>query len=531
MTAIGAERKAEGMRVSYLVFTVVLAGLTGMASRPATAANLASEAVTYPSVSVTGLSPVLAKEVRRGEYLVRLSDCATCHTVHGEGKSGKAFAGGYAMKTPFGTIYATNITPDKATGIGNWTFEQFDAAVRSGESPHGYLFAAMPYNYYDIMSREQVHAMWEYLRRVPPVHKKNRPLDMSAPFSWRWIQFGWRFAFFRPNNHRFQPDPNRSALWNRGKFIVQGPEHCGGCHTPHNLMGGSQRRFLLEGSDISGRWAPNITSYAVGPHSVETMMRVFRDAEGLSGGDLQGPMLEAVANSTRYMTREDMRAVTVYLDSVTSEIPSGARPVPDDDVDLALGEKTYRQHCAACHSTGVGGTPKVGDAARWAPLEKTPSFVLYENVWHGVSLMPPRGGCKDCSRKEISSAIAYMLQESKPGHAKVQSATASQTPAAPGSGDGVSLSVGKQVYAAHCAVCHASGLAGAPKYGDTAAWAKRLPAGLAKLRQNTLDGLGAMPPKGGCSSCSKEQILSAVDYMVAGSGGKALVQQSLDKHE
>jgi len=519
------------MRASYLILTAVLAGMAGMGVPTAKAAGMASEAVTYPSVPVSALAPKLAREVRQGEYLVKLADCATCHTIHGDGKSGEAFAGGYAMKTPFGTIFAPNITPDKQTGIGSWTFHQFDQAVRFGVSPHGYLFAAMPYNYYDIMSRAQVHAIWEYLQRVPAVHKENKPLEMQAPFGWRWIQFGWRFAFFQPNNHRFRPDPEHSALWNRGKFMVDGPAHCGGCHTPHNMMGGSQRRSMMQGSDISGAWAPNITAYAMAPHPASTVVSVFKEGRGLSGGTLQGPMVEVDANSLRYLRPRDIRAVAVYLDSVKSEVPSGPRPVADAEVDLSLGKTTYQRHCAACHDSGVGGTPKVGDVAAWAPLEKTPMFILYENVWHGVSIMPPRGGCQGCSRRELTSAVSYMLEESKPGARSSQGAAAVNATAGTTSADTVSLAAGKDVYEAHCAACHARGLAGAPKYGDSAQWGQRLDGGLKALRENTLKGIGAMPPKGGCSGCTTAQITSAVDYMVAGSGGKQLVQKSLGTHD
>lgn len=503
---------------------VLIAGMQGASA----ATNMARYAVHYPPVALSGASPAQVKEIKRGAYLTKISDCMACHTDHGPKvkKQGKPFAGGLPVKTPFGNIYSRNITPDKQTGIGNWTFKQFDDAVRYGKAPIGYLFAAMPYNYYDAMSKDQVHAIWEYLRHIPAVHRKNKPLDMPPPFRWRWLQFGWRFMFVKPTAGVLKNDPNHSAEWNRGRFIVQGPEHCGACHTPHNMLGGAEKRYFLGGSDITGFWAPNITGLATKPHSVKTITRVFREAKGLGGGELKGPMLDAIANSMRYMTPADMRAVAVYIQSVHSEVPPGPRPVGMADVDLARGKKTYQADCAACHASGIGGAPRVGVPSDWAALGKAPLFVLFENVWHGVSIMPAKGGCSDCSRGDVTSAITYMLDQSKKGSIKAQPASTS------GSSGGmavhtVSLAVGGKVYHAHCAACHANGLQGAPRYGNVKQWASRLKLGLAKLHQNALHGIGAMPPKGGCTSCSKDQIVSAVDYIVAGSGGKAMVQKAL----
>ncbi|MGH8128018.1 MAG: c-type cytochrome [Gammaproteobacteria bacterium] len=503
--------------------SVLLAGMS-----TANAADMARYAVHYPPVALSGATPAQAKEIKRGAYLTKISDCMACHTDHGPGvkKQGQPFAGGLPIKTPFGTIYSRNITPDKQTGIGNWSFKQFDDAVRYGDSPQGYLFAAMPYAYYNVMSKAQVHAIWEYLRHVPAAHRKNKAIDMPPPFRWRWLQFGWRFMFYKPTEGQLKNDPSHSAQWNRGRFIVQGPEHCGACHTPHNMLGGTEKRYFLGGSNITGFWAPNITGLATKPHSLQTIMRVFREAKGLGGGDLKGPMLDAVANSMRYMQPADMRAVAVYIQSVQSEVPSGPRPAAMADVNLAHGQQTYQADCAACHETGIGGAPRVGVASDWAALGQAPLFVLFENVWRGVSIMPPKGGCKDCSRDDVTSAVVYMLDQSKKGVAKAQ--PASSAGASGGiAANTVSLAVGDKIYHAHCAACHASGLAGAPRYGDAKQWATRLKLGLDKLHQNALDGIGAMPPKGGCTDCSKAQIVSAVDYIVDGSGGKAMVQKAL----
>ncbi len=207
-----------------LALTVALSAAHAATAPPPASTLTKDFTVPYPVVQVPAASTTLAREIRQGEYLARLSDCMACHTDHDRTSiKGKPFAGGLPMQTPFGVIYSRNITPDKGTGIGSWTFRQFDDAVRYGKSPQGYLFAAMPYPNYNLMSRAQVHAIWEYLKRVPAVHEENKPLGISAPFKWRWLQFGWRFLFYKPGEGEFKPDPNHSAAWNRGRFIVQGP--------------------------------------------------------------------------------------------------------------------------------------------------------------------------------------------------------------------------------------------------------------------------------------------------------------------
>ncbi len=513
--------RQRGMMLGMMVLGLV----------PIAALSASSPRIYYPQAVESGAGPALKAQITRGRYLVKLSDCLACHTAHGNGPQGEPFAGGFPIKTPFGAIYASNITPDKATGIGSWTFKQFDQAVRYGVSPHGFLFAAMPFNYYDKMSRQQSLDMWEYLRRVPAVNRKNKALGMPAPFSWRWMQFGWRFLFFNPTGP-LKPNPERSAEWNRGRFIVEGPGHCGACHTPHNFLGAAEHQHFLQGSSISGMWAPNITSLATWPVSIQTVMQVFSDSRGLGGGELRGPMLDAIDHSLKFMTPADMRAVAVYLRTVSSKRASGPGPVPMKEVDLALGEQTFKTHCAACHSSGAGGAPIVGNAKDWRALSRMPLYILYENTWYGVGIMPAKGGCKDCSSRTITSAIAYMLKHSQPG-AEGKGPQAAGSPSASAAGGAgspgkvVSLTVGERVFKTSCAACHATGVAGAPRYGNHADWAPRLKQGLSPLYKNTLHGIGAMPPKGGCAGCDVDQIKSAVDYLVAGSGGKAMVKSSL----
>src|SRR6201996_7608667 len=196
---------------------------------------------------------VLAK----GEYLARAGDCIACHTA----REGKTFAGGLAMKTPFGTLYTSNITPDPETGIGKWTSDQFFKTMHNGRFPDGgLLYPAMPFASYTKVTREDSDAIFAYLRSVPPVKQVNRPHDLRFPYNNRSLIIGWRTLFFREGE--YQPDPSKSADWNRGAYLVQGLGHCGMCHTPINALGGNSQSRAFEGGLIPMQewYAPSLTS-------------------------------------------------------------------------------------------------------------------------------------------------------------------------------------------------------------------------------------------------------------------------------
>src|SRR5215472_13725604 len=182
-------------------------------------------------------------QVERGRYLAVLSDCASCHTVPG---SNQPFAGGRAIETPFGNIVAPNITPDLETGIGRLSDEQFDAAIRKGIGPKGYnIYPAMPYNAYTQMSRDDVLAIRAYLNTLTPVRNAVEANTLPFPFNIRAAMRVWDALYFREGE--YQPDPHQSAEWNRGAFLVNGPGHCGACHTPKTFLGGDKTNQYLEG--------------------------------------------------------------------------------------------------------------------------------------------------------------------------------------------------------------------------------------------------------------------------------------------
>jgi Cytochrome c. len=186
--------------------------------------------------------------IERGRYVAIASDCTACHTMP---ESKLPLAGGYSISTPFGGIYASNITPDSETGIGSWTERDFFRAVRHGKGKEGeHLYPAMPYNAYVKLTDQDMHDLWMYLRSVKPIHYQVPETNLGFPYNIRLAMMGWNLLFFR--NAGFQPDSSKSAEWNRGAYLVEGPEHCAACHTAKNLIGGDSSDYLQGGN--LGEW-------------------------------------------------------------------------------------------------------------------------------------------------------------------------------------------------------------------------------------------------------------------------------------
>lgn len=372
----------------------------------------------YPIIDYQGKTAAQVAEIKRGEYLVKAGDCIACHSNQVAG--GKAYAGGLAMQTPFGNIYTPNITPDKETGIGNWTNENFITAMREGLTPDGqYYFPAFPYLYFNQMTVEDVLAIKAYLDLVPAVKQANRDNEMIFPFNWRFMQLGWRVLFFYPERTGpFKANPNQSADWNRGAYLVQGLGHCSMCHTPsyylinQNVsMGAPMRRYDLTGAVIQGYLAPNITHSNLGAIPDKELLKVFTEYEMIGGNVVQGPMEEAIHNSLRHLTTEDLLAMITYLKSVKSELPENVTVTSTD-----VGKIIYNNYCSGCHNSGVGDAPKISNAAGWAVMANSGIDKLYSIAIHGGGNMPAKGTCISCSDYQIKLAVDYMIAESKRMH-------------------------------------------------------------------------------------------------------------------
>jgi len=259
---------------------------------------------TYPTPHY-GTDPKKTTLIKRGEYLTKLGDCIACHTKPG---SQKPFAGGLPIKTPFGTIYTPNITPDKATGIGNWTNKQFLDAMRDGKSPEGhYYYPAFPYIYFNSVNTKDLLAIKAYLNAIPPIQQKDRETDMHFPFNWRFLQLGWRILFFHDKGP-YQNNPKQSAAWNRGKYIVDGLGHCSMCHTPMHhfirkkwVLGAPIQKYYLTGNFVEGFFAPNITSTDLKNTPTQEIADVFLKDKLIGGGEVEGPMADVNHDSLKYL--------------------------------------------------------------------------------------------------------------------------------------------------------------------------------------------------------------------------------------
>ncbi len=325
-----------------------------------------------------------ADAIERGAYLAQAADCAACHTAD----SGAPMAGGRDLATPFGIIHSTNITPDQATGIGSYSFEQFDRAVRGGIAADGRrLYPVMPYPSFARITTPDVQALFAYFRHaVAPVHRANQDNRLQWPFSLRFGLSAWNALFL--DAREFQPDPGRSSAWNRGAYLVQGPGHCGACHTPRGLgfqeraldQNGSSGALYLSGGTVDAWHAPSLR--ALGPaQEIERFLATGRSSHAAAFGS----MAEVVHFSTQHLSAEDLAGIADYLGS----LGGGAPAVPTTAVAAAApasdalygtrGGLGYVQFCSTCHGldgAGIGAIfpPLAGNGSI---LPQDPTSVIH----------------------------------------------------------------------------------------------------------------------------------------------------------
>jgi mono/diheme cytochrome c family protein len=312
----------------------------------------------YREADPTGVPANLAgaDQIKRGEYLIRAADCEVCHTAPG----GAAFAGGLAIPLPFGTLYSTNVTSDKETGIGDYSDADFLNAVQRGIRKDGSrLYPAMPYPSYTYITDADALAIKAYLFSRPAIRAANRADTLGFPFNQRWSMIFWSWAFNA--NSRFAPNTAQSAQWNRGAYLAEALAHCGECHTPRNLAFALNNRKKFAGAETAGWHAFNITSdkgTGIGGWSDDEVLAYLTTGHALNRGTAAGPMGEAVDESFSHMAPSDIRALVVYLRSVPAisepDLPAtiapAAPPRPDEDrTAVALGKKVFQEACVSCH--------------------------------------------------------------------------------------------------------------------------------------------------------------------------------------
>jgi mono/diheme cytochrome c family protein len=324
--------------------------------------------------------------IERGRYLAAVADCMPCHTDTG---TREEFAGGRSIETPFGTVVSANITPDPETGIGNWTAEQFDAAVRRGQRADGKrLYPAMPFPYYAKMTRSDVEAIRAYLTTVKPVHKPVETNKLPFPLSIRAGMRLWDALYL--DTEPLKPDPARSEAWNRGAYLVQGPGHCAACHTPKTWLGGDRTSQPLEGYSLQGWFAPNITNdpgRGLGNWSATDLVDYLKTGHNRFAG-ASGPMAEEVVHSSSAMTGADLAAIATYLkDQPTRRAGSerSTKPLAEKDPSMTSGAAIYKDLCASCHHNDGSGVPfLIPDLAHSASVNSREPTSLLRVVIHGA---------------------------------------------------------------------------------------------------------------------------------------------------
>jgi mono/diheme cytochrome c family protein len=266
---------------------------------------------TVPASALQPYTPDLAN----GKVMFYAGGCASCHASTGQ-RDPTRLGGGLALVSPFGTFSVPNISPDRNDGIGRWNEADFITALWKGTSPDGqHFYPAFPYTSYQRIALNDARDLFAYLHALPAVAGKAPPHQVSFPFSWRRLLGGWKFLFL--DGQPFRPDPSKSAQWNRGAYLVNGPGHCAECHSPRNVLGGieTEKRFA-GGPDLEGKgWVPNITQKGLANYSEKDIAYLLETGQTLDGDSVGGPMAEVIRNTSQ-LPAADREAMAVYLKSL-----------------------------------------------------------------------------------------------------------------------------------------------------------------------------------------------------------------------
>ena len=299
-------------------------------------------------------SPLAATSTaERGAYLAQVGNCAGCHTARG----GQAYAGGLAIDTPFGSVYASNLTPDVPTGMGSWTRAEFWRAMHHGRSKDGrLLYPAFPYTSYTLVTRDDSDALFVYLKSLPAVLQTNTAPALRFPYNSQSALAVWRALFFKPGS--YQADASQSADWNRGAYLTEGLGHCSACHAARNALGATDGLNLAGGLIPVQNWyAPSL----VAPQEAGLQGWRIQDIKALfktgmtTQASVNGPMAEVVLGSTQHWNDADLNAMAVYLKALPPSVAAPPSTAPGKTTER--GSKLYEHHCAQCHGDDGKGVP------------------------------------------------------------------------------------------------------------------------------------------------------------------------------
>jgi mono/diheme cytochrome c family protein len=350
--------------------------------------------------------------IANGATLAALGDCAVCHTT----QNGRPYAGGRAVETPFGTVYATNITPDAATGIGRWSLAAFRRAMRDGIDQQGrHLYPVLPYPHFTRATDDDIAAMYAFLMTREPVMQQAPANHLFFPLNWRPLLAGWNALFLHPGV--WQPNASQNAEWNRGDYLVEAIGHCGACHTPHNLLGAEKSGRVLSGGEAEGWYAPALqaNSPAPAPWTVDSLTTYLRTGLDQSHGAASGPMA-AVTRQLATVPDADVHAMAVYVASLLPPAPTAPaaaaqpRAVPDQETTAV-----FDGACGACHAADApmthNGAPALGlSTAVNAPTARNVVDVILHGLpWregHAGPFMP--AFATELTDAQVASLAAFI---------------------------------------------------------------------------------------------------------------------------
>jgi mono/diheme cytochrome c family protein len=371
------------VRLSGAAVAVLGVAQLAMSQMPALPAHPSDEITPTELLSrpIDAAAPNAA-QLARGQYLVAAGDCMSCHLR----KGGEPFAGGLGLKTPFGVIYTSNITPDPKTGIGAWTSDQFYRAMHDGKDDEGEnLYPAFPYPWFRLASRADDDAIFAYLKTVPAVNYTAPVNQLPFPLSMRSLIGGWNLLFF--DKHEFQNNPQQSPEWNRGAYLVNGLGHCGGCHTPKNSLGADRTNHEFYGGKLDNWVAPDLTGNArtgLGNWNVEDIAEYLATGRNARAG-AGGAMADVITYSTSLMNDADRHAIAAYLKTLPAS-PGGSIQPPDADT-MRRGAEIYSDVCTSCHlESGVGQSRVFPPLGRDAMLQQDDPTGLLHTLLGGTRI-------------------------------------------------------------------------------------------------------------------------------------------------
>jgi mono/diheme cytochrome c family protein len=334
----------------------------------------------HPTIPAVNTAQTFSQpQIARGAELAAVGDCAVCHTA----QNGRPYAGGRGVPTPFGTVYATNITPDPQTGIGQWSEPAFRRAMRDGIDREGrHLYPVLPYPHFTRASDEDISAMYAFLMSRTPIQATTPPNHLPFPLGYRVLLTGWNLLYLKPGP--WQPDPDHDATWNRGAYLVEAIGHCGACHTPHNALGAEQNAQTLAGGDAEDWYAPPLQSASPArqPWTETSLTTYLRTGFDAHHGAAAGPMT-AVTQELASVSQADINAMATYIASMMPK--TAPEPVTAARSTDPTAQTIFAGACAGCHGADAPMTRSGAPSLELSSTVNAPTpRGVIQMILHGI---------------------------------------------------------------------------------------------------------------------------------------------------